>query len=114
INIEFNPKGCAYVGFGPNVETNLRMIPEAGWDDILNPEIRRTEEGWELFYTVPYDFIRRIFPAFTNPKGKELLGNFFTCADLSEPAHYLSWSPIVGEPFTFHKRHCFGILKFLK
>lgn len=112
INIEFNPKGCVYVGFGANIDTNLRLIPEFGYEDILHPVIERTEDGWEVFYTLPYDFIRRIFPEFTSPAGKELLANFYTCADLSEPAHYLSWSPIVGEPFTFHKRHCFGKLIF--
>ncbi len=114
INIEFNPNGCAYVGFGPDIETGLRLIANGGYEEILSPDIQRTEDGWEIFYTVPYDFIRRIFPAFESPAGKTLRANFFTCADLTEPPHYLSWNPIVGEPFTFHKQHCFGAIQFLK
>ena len=108
-NIEFNSVGCVFLGMGPNVDKLIRLIPE---DDTLAPKITRREDGWEICYTVTYEFIRRIFPDFKAYSGKKMLANCYKCADLSEPPHYMAWSPIVGEPFRFHRPECFGEMIF--
>lgn len=108
-NIEFNSVGCVFLGMGPNVDKLIRLIPE---DDTLAPKITVRNDGWEICYTVTYEFIRRIFPEFKAYSGKKMLANCYKCADLSEPPHYMAWSPIVGEPFRFHRPECFGEMIF--
>jgi len=44
-NIEFNPNGCMYLGFGSDRYDLVRLIPEA---PVFTPEILRTEDGWEI------------------------------------------------------------------
>ncbi len=111
-NIEFNMNGCVYLGFGSNVINLVRLIPEESVEEMFAPKINKTQDGWEIFYRVPYTLIRRFFPDFKVYPGKEMRANCYKCADLSEPPHYLSWSKIEGEPFTFHKSHCFGNMIF--
>ena len=108
-NLEFNSIGCFFLGTGPNVDKLLRLIPE---DDTLEPKITIREDGWEITYTMTYEFIRRIFPEFKPYSGKKMLANCYKCADKSEPPHYMAWSPIVGEPFRFHRPECFGEMIF--
>lgn len=111
-NIEFNMNGCVYLGIGSNVKDLVRLFPEESFKDIFAPDIKKTSDGWEIFYRIPYTLIRRFFPDFKVYSGKEIRANCYKCADLSEPPHYLSWNPIVGEPFTFHKSACFGNMIF--
>lgn len=113
-NIEFNTNKCVYLGIGSNVDNLVRLIPEKDVLETLSPEVEYTEGGWEITYSIPYEFVRQFFPNFTTPAGKSLRANFYKCADLTNPPHYLSWNEIVGEPFTFHKQHCFGQIKFSK
>ena len=111
-NIEFNMNACVYLGFGSNVINLVRLVPEETVEEMFAPKINKTADGWEIFYRVPYTLIRRFFPDFKVYSGKQMRANCYKCADLSEPPHYLSWNKIEGEPFTFHKSHCFGNMIF--
>ena len=112
-NIEFNSQGCVFFGFGSNADTLFRLVPEgADTAEWFSPEIEMTEDGWELTLTIPYSLIRRIFPEFEMKDGKTMRANFYTCADNTNPPHYLSWNEIAGEPFRYHRPECFGIIKF--
>ena len=68
-NIEFNPNTCLYLGIGTNVEDLTRLIPEEepnnGTKFVFQPIVNRTEDGWEIRYTVPFAFIRFFFPEFS-------------------------------------------------
>lgn len=110
-NIEFNSNACLYLGFGSNVNNLCRLII-ADIDTFLLPQIKKTTIGWDITYIIPFTLIRRFFPDFSIYSGKKIRANCYKCADLSEPPHYLSWSEITGEPFTFHKPHCFGSMVF--
>ncbi len=110
-NIEFNPNGCMYLGFGSGIVDLVRLVPDEG-AEIFSPVIKRSEDAWEITYRVPFSFIRRFFPDFSVRAGKRMRANCYKCADLSEPAHYMSWSPIVGEPFKFHRPECYGEMVF--
>lgn len=111
-NIEFNFNGCMYLGFGSGLSDLTRLIVEP--DEVFEPEILKTDKGWEIFYSIPYTFIRRFFPDFEANEGKTIRANCYKCADFSVPPHYLSWNKVEGDPFTFHKPSCFGIMKFIK
>ena len=109
-NVEFNFNGCVYLGFGTGLSDLVRLLPEGGAEAILCPEISRTGEGWEISYRVPLGFIRRFMPEARFTAGMQLSANFYACSDLSQPPYYLSWSPIEGEPFSYHRSECFGKL----
>ena len=110
-NIEFNSNCCLYLGLGRCMADHTRLIHDEG-AEILSPKASRTETGWEIYYTVPYKFIRRFFPSFEITGGKKIRANCFKCADLTTPANYLSWSPVTPVPFSFHKPECFGVMEF--
>lgn len=110
-NLEFNINGCLFLGFGKSIDDLVRLIIEP--DEIFAPKIKKTENGWEIFYSIPYSFIRLFFPDFEARNGKSIRANCFKCADFSTPPHYMSWNKVVGEPFTFHKSHCFGVMNFI-
>lgn len=113
-NIEFNSNACVFLGFASKVEDIVRQIPKDGILDILNPVVNTYNNSWEIFYEIPFEFIRRYFPQFDVFDGKKIRANCFKCSDNSNPPHYLSWNLVKGEPFTFHKTECFGVMIFEK
>ncbi|MBE6588723.1 MAG: hypothetical protein E7643_00965 [Ruminococcaceae bacterium] len=110
-NIEFNSNGCMYLGFGSGIADLVRILPGDGVDPF-SYVIQKEEGRWEITYRVPFAFIRRFFPSFSVYAGKRMRANCYKCADFSEPPHYRAWSPIVGEPFKFHRPECFGEMIF--
>ena len=115
-NIEYNSLGCVWCGFGSSVADLIRLHPESDplFSDTFSPKIDVHEGGWDIEYTVPFEFIRRFFPDFQVYEGKKIRANCYKCSDLATPANYLSWSPIVGEPFKYHRPECFGEMIFSK
>ena len=112
-NIEFNSLGCVFLGFGTCPEDLFRLVAEDGdTAKYFQPEVRKNDDGWEIFYTVPYSLIRRMFPDFEMVKGKTMRANFYTCADNTVPPHYKSWSRVTTDPFTFHNPSCYGKINF--
>lgn len=110
-NIEFNSNLCLYLGIGRCMADHTRLIHDEG-AELLSPKASLTETGWEIFYTVPYKFIRRFFPDFEITKGKTIRANCFKCSDMTTPSNYLSWSYVDPVPFDFHKPECFGVMEF--
>lgn len=107
-NLEFNANGCLYLGMGTGLADLVRLVPDNP-EELFSPQIHMTADGWELFYRIPHSFVRRFFPEYLPQKLSR--ANFYACSDLSEPAYYLSWSPIEGDPFTFHRAECFGFVE---
>ena len=112
LNIEFNSLGTLFLGIGSSVDTLTRLILPEGHESILNPKINKFNDGWEIFYKLPFGFIRRFFPEFEAKDGKTVRANCYKCADLSDPPHYLSWSEVDRESFTFHRPEKFGTMIF--
>lgn len=111
MNIEFNMNGCMYWGIGTGLHDLIRLIPDQT-DNPFSPTTVQNEKGWELFYRIPYVVVKRLFPEFDSLEGTVIRGNFFACSDLTQPPYYLSWQPIPGDPFTFHRSECFGAIPF--
>lgn len=107
-NIEFNPNCALYLGFGDGTEL-IRLCAD---DEraLLQPHADRTADGWEIFYRVPFSFIRRFFPDFTPAVGLAFYGNCYKCGDLTPQVHYLAWNPIRGDVPQFHHPQDFGRL----
>ena len=109
MNIEFNPNGCMYLGMGTSLKDLTRLIPDQEGNPF-QPRIQKTGSGWEVFYTVPYRFIRRFFPNFAPIPGMTIRANCYTCSDLSDKPYYLSWNQVEAQPFTFHHSQSFGFM----
>ena len=107
-NIEFNLNGLLFLGFGENVETLFRLVPEE--ENLFEPEPRKTADGWNIRYRVPFAFVRRFFPGFKPESGYAFRGNFYKCGDFTKIPHYYAWSEITREKLTFHAPECFGEL----
>lgn len=113
-NIECNPSCNMYVGTGAHIEDLFRLIPNGlEWDEIFGARSVRTEDGWELYYEIPYSFIRKFFPDFDPAPGKAIRANCYKCGDLTVAPHWLAWCPIVTrEKLSFHWPRDFGRMIF--
>jgi hypothetical protein len=108
-NIECNPNGCLFLGFGPNVDELVRLIPE---NPSIVPQVTRTEDGWETVYSIPYSFIRMFFPEFSPAPGYSTRANFYKCGNKTVQPHYLVWNPVPPQRCAFHNPDAFGIVHF--
>ncbi len=111
-NIEMTPACALYLGVGPgNTAERLRLLPKDA-DTVFGQTSKITQDGWELFYAIPFSFIRRLFPDFKAERGVELRANCYKCGDLTDHPHWLSWNPITKVPLSFHSPADFGTLIF--
>ena len=108
-NVECNPNCCIYLGFGSDRYNLVRFIPE---QPSVHPVTSRTEDGWELYYSIPYTFIRQFFPNFAPVSGGTMQANFFKCGDLAPKRHYLCWNKVGSIKPDFHLRQYYGNLIF--
>ena len=109
-NIEYNPNCCVYLGMGSGVHDLIRLVP--GAPIPFSPKAIRTEDGWEITYQIPFEFIRRFFPEFVPTSGTKMRGNFYKCGDKTVQQHYLCWNMITSNPVSFHRPCDYGILEF--
>lgn len=108
LNFEFNPNCAVCVQIGTTKTDRTRLVRT---DNLFNAVSTCTEDGWEITYCVPFDFIRSFYPEFFVESGMQLRGNFYKCGNLTEQKHYLSWNAIESDTPNFHKPECFGVLK---
>ena len=109
-NFEFNSNKCLYLGYGENLSNSARIVVDI--EERFAPEVNFTADGWEIKYRIPFGFIRLFAPDFEAKAGASIRANCFKCADMMEPGHFLSWSFVTPENFTFHKPECFGLMTF--
>lgn len=108
-NIEFNPNGCMYLGFGEERANRVRLLPKR---NPFDPAPFRTGDGWGITYRVPFDFLRQFYPGFAPVPGDELRANCYKCGDLTVREHYLSWNPCTSAAPDFHRPCDFGRMIF--
>ncbi len=111
-NIEFNFNGALYLGYGSDISSLVRLV-NVDNSQVIKPTAKKLDNGWEIYYKVTYEFIRRFYPDFKVYDGKEIKANVYKCQEEGDNIHFLSWSPIIGEPFTFHRPECLGTMKFV-
>lgn len=106
-NFELNPNGCSYIGFGLGRNDSIRLLPNDE-DELLDKQVLRHQDGWELRYQIPLSFLRIFYPGYTLAPGQTLRGNCFKCGDLTPRPHYFSWNPVTSETPDFHRPCDFG------
>ena len=108
-NIELNPNGACFFGFGCGRADLIRLHP---WDvrRMLAIEPFREHDLWGVSYCVPQSVIRLFMPDFTLRAGLHMRANFYKCGDDLCPPHELCWSPITNGVTDFHQPAFFGDL----
>lgn len=110
-NIEMNPNGAIWLGYGPTPKELMRLVvPKI--ETLFNSKVEFTEGGWVLTYQIPFAFVRRFFPEFEAKEGTKMRANAYKCGDLTVKPHYLAWNPIDLEHPKFHCPEYFGNLIF--
>ena len=109
-NLECNLNGSMYFGFGSCIYDLVRLIQE---DASIAPKGQKNDNGWELTYAIPHEFVRRFFPEYAPATGFSIRANCYKCGDKTSRPHYLSWNPVVKLPrASFHNPERFGIMHF--
>ena len=106
-NIECNPVGSVYFGFGAQRETRVRLILK-DVKALLSLETERHPDGWEVRYHIPLDFIRLFYPEFALTSGRRFTANCYKCGDRTAAPHYLAWNPMTCDKPDFHRPMDFG------
>ena len=106
-NLEINPNGQMFIGFGENVQNLVRLAPE-NEDAYLQKKCNNTQDGWEVFYKIPASFIAVFFPGYKLQSGMTIYANSYKCGDKTVKPHYISWNVVdLPEP-SFHQPAHFG------
>ena len=71
---------------------------------------QRTQDGWEVYYSIPLSFLRLFLPEFAF--AGILRANVYKCGDLTAHEHYLSWNPVSSPSPDFHRPQDFGLMRF--
>ena len=108
-NFEINLNGALYTGIGSSIydHTPIYIDDVKTYFDIRSD---RTSDGWEVFYTIPKEFIAEYYEGFEFSGG--LRANIYKCGDKTAQAHYLTWQPIDTKSPAFHKPEFFGKMMF--
>lgn len=110
-NVEINPYGACYVGFGRLRYQRCRLL-SPGMKRRLKIRPFETEKGWGVEYALPVQFLEIYSPGFALYPGKKLRGNFYKCAEDSVTPHFITWNEVTCHKPDFHRPECFGQLIF--
>ena len=104
-NFEINAIGTLSL-FVCNGRDNYTRI--AFDEKMFNIKSVITKNGWELFYEVPFWFIKEHFGNIS----KTMRGNFHKCGKRTIQRHYACWNRIELPEPEFHSPQFFGTLSF--
>lgn len=106
-NFECNSKGVILSATGKDRNDRTSISSEQLSKIIRHPSGVTQENGnyiWSMIIGIPFASIDLV-------RGKRYPANFYKCGDLTEKAHFLSWSPInTPQPF-FHCPEFFGSIE---
>lgn len=112
-NFEINPNGQTYIGFGANLETLVRLIPQDE-EQLFQKHTSILKDGWEATFSIPFSFIQIFYPHWTPAPGMVLYANCYKCGNCTIHPHYISWNPLNESIRGFHRPREFGALLFGK
>ena len=108
-NFEINPNGCLYIEFGRSRSDRFALY-RRNMSGLFDIRSSGTEDGWEVYYRIPLEFLRLYYPDFVF--SGNLLANVYKCGDLTAARHYLSWNPVASKHPDFHRPEDFGKMVF--
>lgn len=108
-NFEFNPNCALFLGYSKGKPNIVRLLVPGYMEKMFAPVSNLTDDGWEITYTVPFEFIQNFFPDFQPKSGTKFYGNCYKCGDETVVPHFLMWNPLPME-CSFHSPEHFGRL----
>lgn len=111
-NIEFNPNGALYLGYGRNIASNVRLLVQSE-EVLFHPEPYKFEGGWGITYRFPMEFIRLFYQGFRMEKGVKIRANCYKCGNKTNAPHYFAWNPTASVNPDFHRPSDFGKMVFV-
>lgn len=108
-NVEVNPNGACYFGFGRLRGDRYRVLRK-DLPEVLQIKPFDTEGGWGVEFAVPVHEVQTFCPDFQLCAGTVLKGNFYKCAEDSATPHFMTWNYVAAEKPDFHRPECFGAL----
>lgn len=108
-NFEINPNGCLYIELGHSRSDRFIQYRD-DMTDRFDIRAGKTDDGWEVSYRIPLDFIRLFYPDYEF--SGVLRANIYKCGDMTAAKHYLSWNPVTSEKPDFHRPQDFGEMIF--
>ena len=108
-NLEINPNGQTYIGFGPNMAQLVRLALQEE-DTLLQKKWNYSDGGWEVFFTFPVSVIRVFFPGYELTSGMKIYANSYKCGDETVQPHFISWNKIENDIADFHQPEHFGLM----
>lgn len=111
VNLEINPNGSFYLGFGYCANEHIRIVPQNG-KELFQIKTGMEAKRWYLEATLPVDFLNIICKGVEFYPGLELRANFYECGDKTKQLHYISWNRIESEEVDFFKQNEYGKLIF--
>lgn len=109
LNFEINPNCFTFIGVSFCRSDNTRICP-AKEEQLFCKRSRYTENGWEVYYTIPLEFLRVLFPHCVLRSGVRIRANCYKCGEKTVNPHYLSWNPVVSEQPDYHRPQDFGLM----
>ena len=109
-NLEINPHGRTYLGFGPNMPELVRLVPQEE-DELMRKSWNYTQDGWEVFFTFPVSMISVFYPGYALKPGMKIYANCYKCGDLTKRPHYIAWNPLPEDVHTYHNPQHFGLME---
>ena len=109
-HFEINYNCVFYIGIMYERSSDVRLIKKDM--SLFNAKTNKTEDGWEVFYEIPYHFLQVFVPGYKANSGDYLMGNVYKCGDDTKNKHYLSWNKVETETPDFCRSEYFGKMIF--
>ena len=106
-NFETNFNAAQFIGIGTNLDELIHLVP-LNSETLFDVKTAKTEDGWELWFHIPIEFMRNFFNDLTLKEGDAIYANIFKCGDYTVVRHSLSWNEMEQSNHTFHNPDYFG------
>lgn len=110
-NFEINPRGVFLLGLGTGRHERRLITDENAVYFNIKAHAKHDSlfsTGWDVFYSLPFVFIKKYIPEFTPDDLRSMKGNFYKCGDLLPSPHWASWAPITTPKPDFHRPEFFA------
>ncbi len=114
LNFELNAAGVLLLKLGSGRED--RVFLNAGEADIFKIRAGAGIPGegaccWTLEFSIPWVWLKTLFPDFRPERGTVFRGNLYKCGDETPLPHYGCWNLVTSPTPDFHRSCDFGLLE---
>lgn len=109
-HFEINFNCVFYIGIMTERKNDTRLIRKDM--SLFNAHTNKTEDGWEVYYEIPFSFLQVFTPDFKPKSGDNLRGNVYKCGDDTIHPHWMSWNKVETPTPDFCREEYFGLMHF--